>query len=186
MQVYFCFVFELLNVKQLLFSCFHQLSIDQEADILAIYWNTELKCQKAFKIIISYIFCNESAFLGSLLHSFYCIYCGDYDTSKWTLPFEVNFPLDSTHLFGWYFLWFIQVNMSMSYVSCATSISSFFVGCCLYICGICDHYGFLFNLAMENVQKNQREKNRPTYVKRQFQIRETLIRMVKVHVKALQ
>lgn len=90
-----------------------------------------------------YIPMNQVMTFAALLYSFYSISIGDFDTSKWILPFKFAVPFDTTVIWKWYILWFINLNIGMMYATSVTLIPSYFISFCLYICGICDHFNLL-------------------------------------------
>lgn len=157
--------------------------LEQNEDILDIYWTIEKKCRKYTLIVTCFVFWNESAFIGPLVYSFYCIWRGDYDILEWNLPFNIIVPFDTTNLLGWYLLWFYQFNVSFFYSSSFTVITSYFMSCCLYIGAICDHFDFLCDSIMEDVARNQIEKDPRKQRKRNQQIHENIDRMIQTHVK---
>lgn len=157
--------------------------LEREGGIFDIYWNIEKKCRKYTTIFTFYILWNETSFVASLFYSFYCVWCGNYDTSTWPLPFNILVPFDTTSLWGWYLLWFVQFSMGLSYTGCLTAITSYFMSCCLYICAICDHFDFLCDSIMNDVDRNRIEKDQQKYRVRHQQIEEKIGRMIKVHDK---
>lgn len=122
-----------------------------------MYWRAELKCRKYTKIICSYYFPHNAFIMAALLYSFYWIYVGQYDPTKWPLPLSLSVPFDSTTFLGWYLLWFIQFNTSSAYVLTMVTITSYFVSCSVYVCAICEH----FNLLTESLKKDVDQKLDP-------------------------
>lgn len=151
--------------------------------ILDNYWIVEKMCRRRTLIVTCFVFWNESAFVGPLVYSFYCIWSGGYDISEWNLPFNIIVPFDTTNLLGWYLLWLYQFNVSLFYSSSFTVITSFFMSCCLYIGGICDHFDFLCNSVIEDVERNRTEKDPKKQHNRNQDIRENIGRMLQLHVK---
>lgn len=121
--------------------------------------------------------------MGPLPYSLYCILRGNYDTSAWTLPLDVAVPFDTTTLGGWYSFWFIQMNTDLAYAGSFILITSYFVCCCFYIGAICDHFDFLFDSIVEDIDGNRVETDLKKYQKRQQQIEIKIGRMIKVHMK---
>lgn len=140
---------------------FIELLPDRKGDIYSIYWSAEQKCRKYTKIIFSYLFYHNSLFVSALFYSFYCIYCGQYDTSQWILPFVMYVPFDTTTFPAWYFLWFIQLNMSTAYIWVMLSITSYFISCCTYMYAICDHFDLLLKSLKQDVDGDENRKENP-------------------------
>lgn len=57
------------------------------------------------------------------------------------------------------------------------------MSCCLYIGGICEHFDFLYDSIMEDVERNRIEKDPKKQQKGNQQIRERIGQMIQVHVK---
>lgn len=115
-----------------------------------MYFKTEQKCRKITKYMSRYIPIHQSIVIASFFNSIHCICIGNLDTSTWDLAFNIVVPFDTQNLFGWYLKWFIQLSMSVSYALSVTSITSYFICCCLYIHAICKHLNLLNNLIQEN------------------------------------
>lgn len=92
--------------------------------------------------------------MGAPLFSIYCILTGNSDASTWALPFDLSVPFDTNTILGWYLTWFFQFNISLCYVSCIITITTYFVCCCIYIGAICDHYEFLYKSVFVNVKQS--------------------------------
>lgn len=115
-----------------------------------LYWTNEQKCRKYTKNMFCYYsLFNESATLVSLCSSVFMVFTGNFDTSKLILPFTFAVPFDTETMWGWYLLWFIQLNVGVSYGKTMISITSYFICCCFYIETICDH----FNLVIESIEQ---------------------------------
>lgn len=115
-----------------------------------MYWKTEQNCRQFTKYMSYYIVAHQSIVMASFLYSVYCICVGNRDTSTWILAFNIVVPFNSQSIFGWYFKWFINLAMSISYALLLTSITSYFVCCCLYIHAICRHFHLIKNLIANN------------------------------------
>lgn len=124
---------------------------DTDNDRIAeMYWENEQKCRKFTTIMSYYVFAHQSIVMASLCYSIYCICIGNWDTSTFVLAFNIVVPFNTRHLFGWYIQWLIQLCMSISYVLCVVSVTSYFVCCCFYVQAICDH----FNLLIDSIDQN--------------------------------
>lgn len=163
--------------------CNFCLISEQDSDIVDIYWNAEKKCRKYTRQISSYFYVNECIFLIPPLFSLYNIFTGNLDVSTWALPMDLSVPFDTNTLWGWYLMWFFQFNISICYVSCTITITTYFVCCCIYIGAICEHFRFMYDFAMENVEQNRNEKNPQEYERRRFLINEQMGKAANIHAK---
>lgn len=112
----------------------------QEPEIYDLYWANEQKCRRITDLIVSYIFYNQLTFAAALFYAFYNVWAGNLDTSTYFLPFSMDIPLNTKVIAGWLVLWLIQFNMSLAYITCMVTITSYFVSCCFYIDTICTHF----------------------------------------------
>lgn len=55
--------------------------------------------------------------------------------------------------------------------------------CCIYIGAICEHFRFMYECAMENVEQNRNEKDPQQYKRRKLLINEQMNRAVEIHSK---
>lgn len=148
-----------------------------------MYWKAEQKCRKYTKIIFSYYIYHITFIISGLLYSFYCIIIGQYDPTKWPLPFTISVPFDTTTFLGWYILWFIQFNMANAYVFTMMTITSYFVSCSVYICAICEHFDLLFKSFKEDVDRSQNSKTNFDKSQNSLQYRIKIKSAVDIHNK---
>lgn len=100
---------------------------------------------------------------------------------------DLSVPFDTNTVWGWYLMWFFQFNISICYVSCTITITTYFICCCIYIDAICEHFRYLYDCTMENVEKNrnenENEKNPQECERRRFVINEQMSKVVEIHAK---
>lgn len=94
---------------------------------------------------------------------------GDYDTSKWLLPWSVPFDTNNLTVFQWYLLWFTQFSFGFAYSSSTLTVTSFFVCGCFYLTALCDHFTFLIETIKSYLEINQNEE-KPVEQKRAAQV----------------
>lgn len=125
------------------------------------YWKIEQRCRKYTSMISRYVHCCEQFIsVSALVKSIIWICMGDFDTSAWTLPYDLAVPFDQISLWSWYLLWFIECNMGMvSYASSMVPVTVHFVCCCLYIFGICEHFELLIQTTWDDADLYRAEKN---------------------------
>lgn len=110
-------------------------------------------------MISRYVHCEQFIYLSALVKSIISICVGDFDTSAWNLPYSLVVPFDKTKLWSWYLLWFIQCNMGFSYTSSMVPVTSYFVCCCVYVFGICEHFELLIKSTWSDAEEYNDEKN---------------------------
>lgn len=108
---------------------------------------------------------------------------GDYDTSKWLLPWGVPFDTDNLTVFQWYMLWFTQFNFGLAYSTSTLTVTSYFVCGCCYLSGLCDHFAFLLETIKIDLVSNRNEENPIKFEARIQLIKEKLCKAVDVHSK---
>lgn len=83
--------------------------------------------------------------IPSLGISFWYIYRGNYDTSKWFLPCPIILPVDNTSPFGWYCELFLQTISGYQIVLTISSNIAFFGGCTFYIEAGLQRFKYIFD-----------------------------------------
>lgn len=117
-----------------------------------------------------------------LFHTICRIYIGRFNTSSWPHLFNFAVPFDARSVLGWYLLWFIQFNVDFLHVFCMVFISSYFICCCYYVEGICEHFNFVMQSIKRAVDENDVEKTAEKCQK----IRQKITEAVKIHVEIFQ
>lgn len=156
---------------------------EQETEVSKIYWEIEQKCQRVTKKMEYFIFMNQIIFTAPLFVSIYFIFIGNFDTSTWALPLHMIVPFSRETIYGWYLLWFIQWCMGILYGLCTVIITAFFVCCCYYINGLCDHFNITVQ-SMSNIKSIQMKSrmNRNT----EQEVTRKLCKALKVHVDLIE
>lgn len=80
---------------------------------------------------------------------------GNFDTSTWSPMYELSVPFDVGSIERWLSTWFILCTAFMSYISCTTSIVTYFMSCCHYIGASCDHLKHLMRSNQTWITENQ-------------------------------
>lgn len=151
--------------------------IDDGPEVYDNYWANEQKCRRITDLLIKYISFNQSTFVVALIYAFYNISIGNMNTSTWFLPFSMDPPFNTESFTGWFILWFFQQNMSLAYITCMVTITSYFVCCCFYIETMCNHFDLLMRLKREksNTKRRESKENGPRF-------KEKLHEAVKLHI----
>lgn len=148
-----------------------------------IYSTSEEKCQKTQRWIYIYLLSELTVYSICLINSIYCICIGNMDTSTWTTTYNLVIPFnENSAIWKWYLMWFTRFNMGMTYTACTTSITSYFVACCIYICAMCDHFGVMMRSTSEDVKQLHDEEG-PKRVKLMRKFKEKLSQSIEIHVK---
>lgn len=121
-------------------------------------------------------------FVAAFFYSIYCLSTGNRDTSTWILPYTISVPFDTKTIQGWYMLWVIHTNIGVTYDAIMINISSFFVCCCFYIAGICEHFDWVINSLNDDVTFIRSEKNSADIQKRHIAMKKKLAKSVKIHI----
>lgn len=156
---------------------------EEKNETFQIFWNTEQKCRKYTRKITSYFFINEAIFMGAPMYSIFSIIMGNRDATTWALPMDLSVPFDTSTILGWYLTWFFQFNISLCYVSCIITITTYFVCCCFYIGAVCEHYEFLYNNVCASLELYQNEKNSTERQNKRQRIMEKMGEVVATHAK---
>lgn len=125
----------------------------------------------------------QTIIVASFFYSIYCVCIGDYDTSKWILLFNLVVPFNIRTLCGWYMLWFIQVNMSLSYILSMIGITAYFVCSCFYIHSVCAHFVHILNSTKAIAQQMQVQKHPHAYWLDSQNLKGRLSQAIEIHAK---
>lgn len=155
--------------------------LDNGLEILNIYCNVEQKCTKVIHILGYYFWFFPMMYASSVLYSLYSMYIGNFDTSTWILPYKMSFPFTSESILVWYFVLFVQSQCGVAYALPNISVISYFIGCCYYIIGICDHNKSAISSIEENVKRNEIEQNAFNRADRNKKIREQFSTVLEIH-----
>lgn len=109
--------------------------------------------------MVQYVYMQQMIFVLSFMHTIYCIWTGNTDTSTWFLPYHFVVPFSTETLWGWYILMFIQINLSVAYALCTVSVTSYFMCSCFYLHTICDHFDRLIFSANDIIKRRETPKN---------------------------
>lgn len=124
--------------------------------------------------------------IASIFYSFYCLYAGNLDTSTWLLPFQFAVPFETKTVWKWYILWVYNLKANLAYAGIITSVSSYFVCCCLYIQGICNHFNLLIQSLQNDVEQYKKDTNPKIMQEKSQSIKKTFCKAIEAHVTALE
>lgn len=129
---------------------------------------------------------NQCMFMFGLFESFYSIFIKHMSTPPWFLPFRISVPFSTANLRGWYSLWFIQFNIGLAFSFGMITMTSYFIGCCLYINAVCDHVELIIQETKASAQRYQSEINPWKHEKRYTEIKGKLSQALEMHVNVLE
>lgn len=142
--------------------------------IRKIYWRAEQLYRKYTQnIIISCVAYDQFGYVLTFFYSIYCLCIGNYDASTWVPLLQMSIPFDTKTIYGWYLLLFMLICTDIAYLSCLILGTTHFVGCCMYIMAICEH----FDVAMQTVQATIEQSKRAMEINRQMH------KAIRIHVK---
>lgn len=147
-----------------------------------IYWECEQKSRKYQRIICNYVFCELFVYFVAICISLYNIYIGHFDTSAWSSPYNLIVPFDTSTVWGWYLYLFANFNMGMTYTASATSATSYFVVCCLYIRTACDHFDKMMQHTSDTIVQ-LRNASEPLRPKLLSELKLKMAQAIEIHVK---
>lgn len=163
--------------------CFYSAENER---IQNIYWRAEQNYRKYSKIVtIAVLVYDQSFYLLTFIYSIYWILTGNSDISNWPVLYEVSVPFDTKTIYGWYLQLLIPACVDFFYYSCWLLSTTQFIGWCIYIVAICEHFASIMQTVEANVEENRHEKNsrkfRETSAKINAQIREAIEIHVQIH-----
>lgn len=168
------------------FSEINFIPLDPESDAYNMYRGVEEKCGRYTKNMAYFIIVNQTMAVVSIFFSIYYVYVGNRDTSNYFLPFRFAVPWNTAGYFGWFMLWFYNLNAGIIYAGVIASVTAYFVCCCFYINGICDHFDLLINSLEEELESNQFETDPVKHQQLSQKVNETICKAIDSQVKALE
>lgn len=177
---------EFLQLNYIYLIFFFVFFIQAENDeIQKIYWHAEQKCRKYIKIIATTLLVyDQSMYVISFIYSIYCICIGNYDTSTWPVLLEMSVPFETKTIYGWYLLLFTLISMDIAYLTSLFLGIIQFMGYCIYITAICEHFSLIMQTVQANVdEQNLRETNRCKFEEIGMKIVAKNREAIQIHIK---
>lgn len=162
----------------LTFKWTHCFSIDPNTDTWKIYREVEEKCRIYTIRMAIFFILDQLMTIAAFFFSIYCIFVGQTDTQAWLLPFKFAVPFNTKIIWKWYFLWLYNLLANLAYAGIITAVSAYFVCCCLYIDGICDHFGLLIGSLQSNIGSKTGNKFR--------EMKKSFAKAVEIQVETLE
>lgn len=104
-----------------------------------------MKCRRLIKRFLCYGCVHLSTFLPVLIFIVIDIFNSEFDGSAHNLPFNVYVPFNMESIWGWLFVWFLQINESFTYNIQMITTTTQFVCFCYYIVTMCNHLNLLID-----------------------------------------
>lgn len=165
---------------------YQTISTDPNSEDFQMYHDVEQMCRKYTKSYAIIILLNVMSLTGPLLHSFFCLITGVYDTSKWIVPFKFVVPFDTRPIWKWYMQWIYGLISILAYTGTMASLSAHFISCCLYIQGICRHFELIIDSIQDDVRQNEIETKPSQYRMRSLEIKMKTCKLVGTHINAVE
>lgn len=109
------------------------------------------------------------------------MFAGDFDASQWKLILPD--PYNNHNIFVFYLCWCVQFCVGISYVICMIATTSYFICCCIYICGICDHFDLMIEWIKKDLLDKEMTKNKRNPMKNNQSIKQKLVQSIEIHGK---
>lgn len=124
------------------------------------------------------------AYGSAFASSAYEMCIGNFDASTWPPMYELSLPFDVASIERWLTTWFILYTAFLSFISCTTSIVTYFMSCCLYIGASCDHFEHVVHSNQTVVTENQQADIAPSiFRKNNGKIKIQLHESIKIHTE---
>lgn len=95
----------------------------------------------------------------------------------------MSVPFDTKTIYGWYLLLFTLICMDISYLTCFLLASTQFIGLCIYILAICEHFDLVMQTVQASVEQNLHEKNQQKFEETNTEIIAKCHEAIQIHVK---
>lgn len=152
--------------------------------IQEIYWRAEQKNHKYVRIIIiSFLMYDQIFYVLSFIYSIYYCCIGNYDTSTWPALLEVNVPFDTNAIYGWYLKLFTLMSVDIAFLTAYFLTSTQFIGSCIYVAAICEHFDSIMQTIQTNVERNRRDTNPRKYEMANMEIIAKYREAIQIHVQ---
>lgn len=102
---------------------------------------------------------DQSFYVSTFIYSIYCILTGNTDASTWPVGFESSLPFDTKTICGWYLQLLITASMDFAYIIWMLLGTAQFIGSCIYISAMCEHFDSIMQKVQANIKQNRGEKN---------------------------
>lgn len=126
---------------------------------------------------------DQSAYVAAFIYSICWILSGNTDASTWPVIFEMSIPFDTNTTFGWYFLLIYTSCADVAFLSCLIFGTTLFIGYCIYITAICDHFDSKMQTIQANVEQNLRERNLQKFDESSGKLNAQIREAIQIHIK---
>lgn len=135
-------------------------------------------------IAIALLVYDQSPYVSTFIYSIYWILTGNTDASTWPVAYELSVPFDTKTMLGWYLQLLITMCDELVYLTYLLLATSQFIGCCMYIAAICEHFDLIMQTVQANVDQNRREKNPRKFNETKVKINAQICEAIQIHVRA--
>lgn len=149
-----------------------------------LYWRAEQKYRKYSKMMtITLLVYDQFAYVSTFISSIYWISIGNCDASTWPVLFDLSVPFDSKTICGWYLQMLFAACMDLAFLICMLHSTIHFIGCCIYMAAICEHFDLIMRTIQATVEHNLREKSPRKCSDNKAKINAQIREAIQIHVK---
>lgn len=125
---------------------------------------------------------DQSAYVSTFIYTIYWILIGNTDASIWPVAYELSVPFDTKTISGWYMLLFFSNSMDLAYLTCSIFGTTLFIGLCIYIVAICEHFDLLMQTIQTNIHRNLHEKDPRKFNETKSKVRAQIREAIQTHI----
>lgn len=152
-------------------------------EIQNIYWRAEQTYRQMSKVIsIAIVLYDQSTYWLTFVYSFCFILTGNLDASTWPVIFELSVPFDTKTIFGWYLQLLITTCLDLAYIMCMLFGTTQFIGSCIHIMAMCEHFDLIMQKIQVKIEKNLRESNSRKFIVTRAKIDDQIRDAIQMHV----
>lgn len=146
----------------------------ENVQIRGIYWRAEQKYRKYARVIaISYLIYDQSVYVTTFIYSICWILTGNLDASTWPVLVELSVPFGTNTIYGWYLLLLTTSGLDLAYLICIILSTTQFVGSCIHIAAMCEHFDFKMQTTQINIERKHRA----------MKIKKEICEAIQIHIK---
>lgn len=120
---------------------------------------------------------------STFIYSICWVFSGNTDASTWPVVFKMSFPFDTKTIIGWYLLLIYTTCRDLAYIICLSLGTTQFIGLCIYIVAICDHFDSVMQMVQTNIEQNLHEKNPGKFIETNAKINAQINKAIEVHIQ---
>lgn len=107
---------------------------------------------------------------------------GNTDASTWPVVLEMAVPFDTKTIGGWYLLLLVTACLDLAYLTSLIFGTSQFIGSCIHIMAVCEHFDLLMQRVQANNEQNLREENPRRFIKTSAKMNDHIRDAIQIHI----